>query len=190
MTWKECKSLIWQDLSRSTKKHTKKNLIKFLLTNASFKITFWFRIGSYFMQKNKLLYFFVFLLYKQLMYKTGIQLPLGTFVRGGLRFYHFSNVVINAKAIIGKNVSIYNGVTIGINLSPHGSCSPPVIGDNVVICTGAKIIGNVTIGDSCVIGANAVVVKDLPKGSIAAGIPAKILSDKGSMYTELYVNHM
>ena len=117
--------------------------------------------------------------YKQLMYKTGIQLPIGTQVGGGIKFYHFGDVVINRNAIIGENASIYNGVTIGINLRPDGKAYPPIIGDNVVLCTGAKVIGNVKIGSNSVIGANAVVVKDIPENSVAAGVPAKVLDTNG-----------
>lgn len=124
------------------------------------------------------------------MYLTGIQLPLGTIVGGGLKFYHHSNIVINARCIIGTNVSIYNGVTLGINISPRKKdTSPPIIGNNVVIFTGAKIIGDISVGDHCVIGANSVVIKNVPTGSVAVGIPAKIVSDKGEEYAELCSKH-
>lgn len=191
MTWEECKALICQDLSRSSDKLTKLNAIRFLITNPSFKMSFWFRIGTYLMNnKCKLLYYLVFLHYRKIMYKTGIQLPIGTMVGGGLKFYHFGNVVINKKSIIGKNNSIYNGVTIGINLSPVGKkCSPPIIGDNVVLCTGAKVIGNVNVGNNCVIGANAVVTKDIPENSVVAGVPAKMLKTNGDEYVKLFINH-
>lgn len=177
MDWKECKDLIYQDLSRSTDKPSKMTALKFLISNASFKMSFWFRIGSYLAERkwHRLSYAIVYWHYKQLMYKTGIQLPIGTKVGGGIKFYHFGDVVVNKNAIIGMNASIYNGVTIGINLRPDGKAYPPVIGDNVVMCTGAKIIGKVRIGSNSVIGANAVVVKDIPENSVAAGVPAKVL---------------
>lgn len=180
MTWKECKVLIRQDLKRSTNRLTKCSALRFIITNSSFKMSFWFRIGTYLEErKHGLMYLFVFWYYKQLMYKTGIQLPLGTKVGAGLKFYHFGDVVVNRNATIGENVSIYNGVTIGINLRPDGKKYPPKIGNNVVLCTGAKVIGGVTIGDNSVIGANAVVTKDIPEDVVAAGVPAKIVSTNG-----------
>lgn len=191
MNWKECKALIRDDLRRSTDIITKTSAAKYLITNASFKMSFWFRLGTYLdAKKHGLLYFLVFWHYKSLMYKTGIQLPIGTQVGGGLKFYHFGDVVINKNATIGKNVSIYNGVTIGINLRPDGKCCPPFVGDNVVLCTGAKVIGNVHIGNNCVIGANAVVTKDIPEDSVAAGVPAKVISQNGGghKYVKFFIN--
>ena len=192
MNWSDCKSLIKHDLSRSTDNPTKTAALKFIITNASFKMSFWFRIGTFFSEERcyRFLYALVFWHYKQLMYKTGIQLPIGTQVGGGIKFYHFGDVVVNKNAIIGANASIYNGVTIGINLRPDGKAHPPVIGDNVVLCTGAKVIGNVTIGSNSVIGANAVVVKDIPENSVAAGVPAKVLDTIGRhKYAQLFIAH-
>ena len=123
------------------------------------------------------------------MYKTGIQLPIGTRVGGGLKFYHFGDVVINKNAVLGCNVSIYNGVTIGINLHPNEKSFPPIIGDNVVLCTGAKVIGSIKIGSNSVVGANAVVVKDIPIGCVVAGAPAKVLNTNGREYAQLFINH-
>lgn len=188
MTWKECKKLILEDLKRTTNNPSKVNAIRFMITNASFKMSFWFRIGTYLQGKRwwKLSYYLVFWHYKQLMYKTSIQLPLGTNVGGGLKFYHFGNVVINKNTTIGKNISIYNGVSIGIN----GQSFPPIIGDNVVICTGAKVIGNIIIGNNCVIGANSVVIRDIPENSVAVGVPARVLKNKGGYnYAQQFISH-
>ena len=108
---------------------------------------------------------------------------------GGIKFYHFGDVVVNRNAKIGKNVTIYNGVTIGVNLRPDEKAySPPVVGDNVVLCTGAKVIGNVNIGENSVIGANTVVTKDIPPNSVAAGVPAKVLYTNGQ-YARLFIAH-
>lgn len=191
MTWKECKVLIYQDLSRSSDKQTKLSAFRFLITNTSFKMSFWFRVGTYLQNKKcKLLYYLVLSYYRRIMYKTGIQLPLGTMVGEGLKFYHFGNVVINKKTKIGKNASIYNGVTIGINLSPEAEKGlPPILGDNVVLCAGAKVIGNVNVGNNCVIGANAVVTKDIPDNSVVVGVPAKLLRTNGDEYVKLFINH-
>lgn len=76
---------------------------------------------------------------------------------------------------MGENCQIYQQVTIGNNRGI------PTIGNNVVICAGAKVIGPITIGDDCVIGANAVVTKDIPSHSIVVGIPAKIIKTRDSI---------
>jgi len=82
-------------------------------------------------------------------------------------------LIIHKHATVGRNCVIGGNVTIG---GKSGSRDVPVIEDNVYIATGAKILGNVTVGEGAVIGANAVVVKDVPARSVAAGVPAKIIA--------------
>ena len=81
-------------------------------------------------------------------------------------------VVIHKRAVIGKNCIIGSNVTIG---GRSRSIDVPVIGDDVYIATGAKILGAISIGDNCVVGANAVVINDVPANCVVAGIPAKII---------------
>lgn len=92
----------------------------------------------------------------------------------------FSGIHISNKAKIGKNVVIFQFVTIGSNSLPgHPKNGSPQIGDNVYIGAGAKIIGNVTIGNNCRIGANAVVVCDMPANTTAVAASTRfILHDK------------
>ena len=92
----------------------------------------------------------------------------GAKIDSGLSLPHPDGVIIGEKSTIGKNVTIYQQVTIGQN---HGKY--PTIGDNVIIYAGAKIIGGINIGDNSIIGANAVVTKDIPANSIWGGNPAK-----------------
>ncbi len=82
------------------------------------------------------------------------------------------SVVIHKRVVIGSNCTIGTNVTIG---GKSGSKNVPVIGNDVFIATGAKILGDLKIGNNCVIGANAVVVKDVPDNCVVAGIPAKII---------------
>lgn len=86
----------------------------------------------------------------------------------GFVLVHSNGVVINSKVIGGKNILIEHGVTIG-----EEKGATPVLGDNIFIGAGAKIIGDVTVGCNVRIGANAVVVKDVPEGATAVGVPAK-----------------
>ena len=91
-------------------------------------------------------------------------------IGGGLLIQHGIATIISAEKI-GKNCKIYQQVTIGFS---H-DLQAPVIGDNVEICCGAKVIGGITIGNNVLIGANAVVIKDVPSNSVVAGVPAKVI---------------
>ena len=188
MKFKDCKSLILSDLDRLSK--TKHRVFKYFFFNASFRITFWFRIGTYLQTKSgllyKLLYGVVFLIHKHNQYLTGIQLPLGTKVDKGLSFSHFSCIIINHGSRIGENSTI-QGVTIGSVRGPKGGV--PTIGNNVVLSSGSKVIGNVRIGDNVMIGAGAVVVNDIPDDAVAVGIPAKVISYDGKEHTQYYLKN-
>lgn len=93
----------------------------------------------------------------------------------GLLIQHGFGTAVHASKI-GENCKIYQEVTIGYNDN-----SFPTIGNNVTICAGAKVIGGVTIGDDVIVGANAVVVKDIPSHSIVVGVPAKIIKRRNNM---------
>ncbi len=186
--YKICFNLIKSDLVRlKVKKHFLLQCILLLITNSSFKITFWFRIGTYLKERknfiSKILLFFVQFFYKRNQYKTGIQIRLGTSIGKGLIFPHFSCIVINHQAIIGNFCTIFHGVTIG-SVRSKGF---PKIGNNVVIASGAKVIGGITIGNNVFIGANAVVLSDIPDDAVVGGIPAKILNMDGKKNTSLYL---
>lgn len=131
-----------------------------------------FRLCSYFKDRKglfRILYAIMWIIYKHYQVKTGIQLPVGTSVGKGVFFPHWSCIIINGDAQIGKWCNIYHGVTIG--RSSDGQV--PMIGDHCTIYAGAIIIGGVTIGNGVTIGANSVVTKDIPDGEVWAGIPAK-----------------
>lgn len=100
--------------------------------------------------------------------ETNSYLPYDTTIKGPINFLHGTyGVFISGSAVIGKNCTIYQQVTIGSNmLIDSKGFGSPTIGDNCLIGAGAKIIGNVTIGNNCRIGANAVVSKDMPDNSV------------------------
>ena len=102
---------------------------------------------------------------------TGISIPVQTQIGKGLRIHHFGGIICHPETIIGEHCTIYHGVTLG-DLGGHGGA--PRIGNEVMIGAGAKILGNVEIGDRCRIGANAVVVCSVPAGCTAVGVPASI----------------
>jgi len=81
-------------------------------------------------------------------------------------------VVLHSRCEIGSRVIIGQGVTVGRQLSPHGV---PKIGNDVYISAGSRILGNVVVGDNVIIGANSVVIQDIPSNSIVAGAPTKVI---------------
>jgi serine O-acetyltransferase len=103
---------------------------------------------------------------------TGIDLPCEVQVGRRLTIEHFGDIIISGDTVIGDDVVIRNGVTIGLKRT--GEAGAPVLGNRVDIGAGAKILGAIRIGDDVVIGANAVVLQDIPANSLAVGVPAKI----------------
>jgi serine O-acetyltransferase len=105
---------------------------------------------------------------------TGIEIPCETQIGRRLRIEHFGGIIVSGDSVLGDDVVLRQGVTIG--LKHTGQRAAPVIGNRVDIGAGAKILGGVHIGDDAVIGANAVVLKDVPAGALAVGVPARIIS--------------
>ena len=113
------------------------------------------------------------ILFKFIQVVTGIELPCETSIGHRFRIDHFGGVIISGDVVFGDDVVIRNGVTIGLRRS--GVRGSPKIGSRVDIGAGAKILGGINIGDDTAIGANAVVLQDVPPDSIAIGIPARII---------------
>lgn len=107
---------------------------------------------------------------------TGTELPCEAKVGRRLRIDHSQGIVISGDAVLGDDVILRNGVTIGLKRA--GVRGSPVIGDRADIGAGAKILGEIVLGDDVCVGANAVVLTDVPSNSIAVGIPARILPRK------------
>src|SRR5580704_1768186 len=107
---------------------------------------------------------------------TGIELPCEVKLGRRFRIDHFGGIVISGDAVFGEDCVIRNGVTVGLKNTGHSGS--PIIGDRVDIGAGAKILGPIRIGNDVAIGANAVVLTDVPANSIAVGVPARIISRK------------
>ncbi len=109
---------------------------------------------------------------------TGIEIHPGAKI--GKRFFidHGMGVVIGETAIIGDDVLVYQGVTLGGTGLEKGK-RHPTLGSNIVIGAGAKVLGNITVGDNSYIGSNAVVIKDVPPNSTVVGVPGRITKQDG-----------
>jgi serine O-acetyltransferase len=103
---------------------------------------------------------------------TGADIPVNSKLGGGLAMPHPIGIVIHPKASIGPNCMIFQQVTIGTCDNDGGV---PVIGGHVDLGAGAKVLGSLRIGDHARIGANAVVLKDVPEGATAVGVPARVV---------------
>ncbi len=115
--------------------------------------------------------------YHQLQIKYGFNIPINVF-GPGLSIAHTGPILINSNSKIGKNCRVQTGVTLG---ATNGTNDAPVLGDNVFLGDGCKIIGNVTVANDCAIGANAVVVKSITEpGTTYGGVPAKKISSNSS----------
>lgn len=109
---------------------------------------------------------------------TGIEIHPGAKIGKNLIIDHGMGVVIGETAEVGNDCLIYHGVTLGgVDLNPVKR--HPTLGDHVVIGAGAKILGNIKIGSHSRVGANSVVIKDVPEHCTVLGIPAKVISQKG-----------
>lgn len=109
---------------------------------------------------------------------TGVEIHPGAVLGNGLFIDHATGVVIGETAEIGDDVTIYHGVTLG-GISTDPGKRHPTIGDRVIIGAGAKVLGPIKIGDDSRVGANAVVVKEVPSSSVVVGVPGQIVSRTG-----------
>lgn len=109
---------------------------------------------------------------------TGIEIHPGAKIAKNFFIDHGMGVVIGETAVIGDNVLLYQGVTLGGTGIMKGK-RHPTIGNSVVIGAGAKVLGNITIGDNSYIGANAVVIRDVPANSTIVGVPGRITRQEG-----------
>ncbi|WP_163469330.1 serine O-acetyltransferase EpsC [Fusobacterium sp. IOR10] len=105
---------------------------------------------------------------------TGIEIHPGAVIGKGLFIDHGNGVVIGETAEIGDNVMMYHQVTLGGTGNEKGVKRHPTVGDNCIIGTGAKLLGNITIGKNSKIGANSVVLINVPENATVVGIPGKV----------------
>lgn len=157
-----------------------------VLTYPGLHAIFWHRIAHRLWQWN---FKFLARLISQInRFFTGIEIHPGATIGNGFFIDHGMGVVIGETAEIGENVLLYHGVTLG-GVSLEKKKRHPTVGDNVVIATGAKVLGAITIGNNAKIGANSVVLKDVPPDSTVVGIPGRIVIQSGRRVEEEPLTH-
>lgn len=154
-----------------------KSSLEIVLLYPGVKAIFLHRVAHFLYKKG--LPFFPRAISEFSRFLTGIDIHPGARIGKNLIIDHGMGVVIGETAEIGNDCLIYHGVTLGgVDLNPIKR--HPTLGNNVVVGAGAKILGNIMIGDFARVGANSVVIKPVPAHSTATGIPAQIVSRKGA----------
>jgi serine O-acetyltransferase len=126
-----------------------------------------------------LFYIITKVMLRRATYKFGISIPPETDIGAGFYIGHFNGIFVNPGCRIGANCNISQGVTLGqSNRGKHEGF--PVLGDNVYLGPGAKVVGGIQIGNNVAIGANCVVTQDIPDNAVVVGIPGKVISMNGS----------
>jgi serine O-acetyltransferase len=128
---------------------------------------------------RKRLSLITFFLYEYSKRRYGVDIAPRARIEGGVRIAHCSDIVIGPNAGIGYGTVIFNGVTLGKKY-PGAKGGMPQVGKNVTLGTGAKLLGEIVVGDGARIGANSVVMISVPAGATAVGAPAKIKGQKES----------
>ena len=167
----------YQDIRSAQKRDpAAKSFIEILFLYQGLHAMVSYRIAHFFYGIR--LFFLARLISQMTRFVTGIEIHPGAKI--GKRFFidHGMGVVIGETAVIGDDVLLYQGVTLGGTGIVKGK-RHPTVGNNVVIGTGAKVLGDITIGDNSYIGANAVVIKDVPANSTVVGVPGRITKQEG-----------
>lgn len=120
---------------------------------------------------------------------TGVEIHPGAVIGPGFFIDHGMGVVIGETSVIGSDVTLYQGVSLGGTGKDKGHKRHPTLGNHVLIGAGAKILGNVTIGEGARIGSNAVVLRSIPPHSTVVGIPGRVVRSKEPGYPEWTLNH-
>ncbi|WML36661.1 serine O-acetyltransferase EpsC [Clostridium sp. OS1-26] len=169
------KSLIYDIKSAMQNDPAARNPLEVFLLYPCIHAQIHHRISNLFYKKK---FFFTARLISQLSrFFTGIEIHPGATIGKGLFIDHGMGVVIGETAEIGDNVTLYHGVTLGGTGKDKGK-RHPTVGSNVIIGCGTKVLGPIIIGDNVKIGANSVVLEDMPSDCTAVGIPAKIVRRK------------
>lgn len=138
----------------------------------SFRVMLHYRLAhKLYLHKH---YFLARLISQRGVRKTGIEIHPGATIGEGLFIDHGTGVIIGETAILGNNVTLYQGVTLGGTGKEHGK-RHPTLKDNVMVSAGAKVLGSFTVGENSKIGAGAVVLEEVPPNCTVVGVPGRIV---------------
>lgn len=154
---------------------SKKTAFIYFLTHPEYKAVVIYRWFLSFYAKGGIHRAISKFLWLRTIKNTGCFLSPKATIGKGLSLPHPTGIVIGDGSVLGDNVTIYQNVTLG---QKGGTDAYPTIGNNVTIYAGACLIGDITIGDGAVVGANSVVTKDVDAKTTVAGVPAKVLNTK------------
>ena len=143
----------------------------------SFKVMMHYRLAHRLYEKGH--FFWARWVSQRGVRKTGIEIHPGAKIGKGFFIDHGNGVIIGETTVIGDNVTLYQGVTLGGTGKEHGK-RHPTVGNNVMISAGAKVLGSFTIGDNSKIGAGSVVLSEVPPCSTVVGVPGRVVK-RGNM---------
>lgn len=167
---KALRHTMYEDYRRAYQYEFKiKRFLKGYFLDPGYKYLVWYRLQQYF-SGTPILEAWCSWRTHRIGVKAGIWLGCKS-IGSGFIITHFNGIFVNAKSI-GNNCSIRQNCTVGVK---HIGENGPVIGDNVEFGAGCKVLGEITVGNNVIIGANAVVVNDVPDNCVVGGIPAKII---------------
>jgi serine O-acetyltransferase len=187
MTWHRCRGLIVSDLWRHAGRSGTRILLFYFVSAPGFRYTVLLRLYGWARARRWCglgpRQAIVLLLHHYAI-RFGIDISRDARIGSGFYIGHFGGIVVNGGVVIGDNCNLSHDVTVGqVNRGERVGC--PVIGNNVYIAPGAKLIGRIHVGDNAAIGANAVVLSDVAAHTSVGGVPARPVSGYGS---EGYVN--
>lgn len=143
-----------------------------VLLYPSFKVMMYYRLAHKLYLKNH--FFWARWVSQKGVRRTGIEIHPGAQIGKGFFIDHGTGVIIGETTVIGDNVTLYQGVTLGGTGKEKGK-RHPTIGNNVMISTGAKVLGSFTVGDNSKIGAGSVVLSEVPPNSTVVGVPGRVV---------------
>lgn len=138
----------------------------------SFKVMLHYRVAHKLYKNGH--YFLARWISQRAVRKTGIEIHPGAVIGENFFIDHGNGVIIGETAVVGNNVTLYQGVTLGGTGKEHGK-RHPTIGDNVMISAGAKIIGSFKVGENSKVGAGSVVIEEVPPNCTVVGVPGRVV---------------
>ncbi len=160
--------------------------VMFVESTPGMRFSVIFRLTQHYRRKNRVLFYFFYLWLRRIKYRFGFDISYRTRIGKGLYIGHFGGIVIHGDTVIGENCNLSQGMTIGV-LNRGKSAGVPRVGNRVFFGPNCVVLGNISIGDDALIGANAVVMTDVDAGSVVAAPLAQVISNRGS---ESYIGNL